>query len=254
MSNYFKQFSLIQLLSIPFTFLIYSVFINWKVAAVLMIGIGFHEMSHLWAARRLGLKTGGLIFIPFVGGLAFLQEGTKSRGDQAFVAIMGPAGGALLAAATMGVYFLTGYPLIGAAASWMIYINLFNLLPLSILDGGQLLDTVTYSINRTLGLVIKTISTIVAMIFLIKINYSIAIVVGFLAIPALLVEMKNWNQFRLKRLYMVDQGYLFPQTAQSLLGMLVTVFSWLGLAAGLFLMKKVMGHYPDVDVMSLFKK
>ncbi|AOH53962.1 hypothetical protein ABE28_006335 [Peribacillus muralis] len=33
-----------------------------------------HEMGHLFAARRIGIKTANAIFIPFVGALIILKE------------------------------------------------------------------------------------------------------------------------------------------------------------------------------------
>jgi Zn-dependent protease len=182
-----------QILSAIFTFLIYTSILNWKAALLLLVGVGFHEYSHLWAAKRMHLRTSGFFFIPFMGGVALVSDRYKTYGQQAFVVLLGPVGGGLLAGVTAGAYYLTGYPYLASAAYWMCFLNLFNLLPLSFLDGGQLLDTLTYSTNRTFGMVMHIISTVVAAVVLWFFNYLIAIMVILFGGASIWREITDWN-------------------------------------------------------------
>lgn len=182
-----------QILSVIFTFLVYTWLVNWKVAILLIIGVGFHEYCHLLAAKKMKLSTGGFFILPFMGGVAFVTERYKSYSQQSFVALAGPIGGGLLAAVTGLLWYLTKIPFLGQAAQWMAFMNLFNLLPLSFLDGGQILNTVTFSINEKFGVVCKVISTIVAIFVIFKLNPLIAGLVLVFGTAECWAEIKAWK-------------------------------------------------------------
>lgn len=143
------------------TFASYTYLFTWKFALMVLIAIGFHESGHVWAMKKTGMKTKGFYFIPFLGGAAIASEPHKTHADQAFVAIMGPVWGFALAVVTYGVYLVTGQPLFAAVASWMALVNLFNLLPVNPLDGGQLMRTITFSVHGAVGLIFLGLSIIV---------------------------------------------------------------------------------------------
>jgi Zn-dependent protease len=213
-----------------FTFLVYAMMIppqpNWGAAAMLVVGVGFHELSHLWAAKKLGLKTRGFYLVPFMGGVAFIEGPYKRYSQQAFVVLLGPVGGGLLALATAGVYYLTGVPFLAAAATWMCYLNLFNLLPLSFMDGGQLMDTIAYSFNRTFGMVLHVISTAVAAVVLWYFNPVLAIIVTLLGGGSVFMEIRHWKAFREGKTYLCSDAYLNPPTSLSRKEMAMTALGW----------------------------
>lgn len=182
MSSLFKK----QLWSYAITFTVYFFLLhnvgvpNAAIVTLILMGaIGFHEYGHLWAAKKMGFQARGFFLIPFMGGVSLSDGDTKRFSQKVFVVIMGPVWGGALAIATYGLYLLTGVPLIGEAALWMCFINLFNLIPLSFMDGGQLLESVAYSINDTFGMVIMWVSTLVAVPILWFFNPMIAVMVGY---------------------------------------------------------------------------
>lgn len=215
-----------QLLSIVFTFLVYTWLINWKAAILLVVAIGFHESSHLWAAKKLKLKTSGFFLMPFMGGAALVNERYKNLGQQAFVVLMGPVGGGLLAVVTMIVFKFTGYEFLGGAAVWMCYLNLFNLLPISFLDGGQLMDTVSYTIGRTVGFVARVISYLVGLVILFKVAPIIAALVLIMGGISIMTEYNNWKAYRNGQLHLCSEDYLHPPKALTRGQLLLTVFGW----------------------------
>lgn len=148
-----KASKLLKVIFAGATFASYAYMFTWKFALVILIAIGFHESGHVWAMKRLGMKTKGFYFLPFMGGVAIQEEGHKTHANQAFVAIMGPVWGFALAVATYIVYLVTHQPIFAAVASWMALVNLFNLLPVNPLDGGQLMRTITFSVHSSVGLV-----------------------------------------------------------------------------------------------------
>lgn len=237
-----------------FTFAVYTLLLNWKVALILTVGIGWHEYSHILAAKKIGIKTGGFIMIPFLGGLAFVVEGYKSYAQQAFVVLMGPVGGGILAAITALAYYFTGYPLLAVAAYWMCLINLFNLLPCSFLDGGQLMDTVTYSFNKTLGLVCKTVMTVVGVFIIFKFNPIISVIVAVTGTVNFIKEYKNWTANKAGKTYLVSDDYLYPPLSLDKTQMLFTVTGHLMTAWLLFLLMLAFKNLPDASLSTILHK
>lgn len=192
-----------------------------------MIAIGFHESCHLWAARRVGLQTKGFYMLPFMGGVALVADRYKTLAQQAFVVLAGPVGGGLLALVTVLLYHLTGWPIVAAAAAWMLLVNAFNLLPLAFLDGGQLLDTITYSIGRTIGMVFKIASNIVAPIVIFFFNPAVALLVIFTGFGTIVREYHNWKHYKDKDYKLCDDNYLHPPQKLSVNNMILTLSVWI---------------------------
>jgi Zn-dependent protease len=107
----------------------------FAVGFVLLIFV--HECGHLLAARRVGLKVGAPVFIPFMGAFIALKEAPRNAWIEAQVGIGGPLLGAAGAAACEVLYLATGQPLFRALAYMGFLLNLFNLAPVGFLDGGR---------------------------------------------------------------------------------------------------------------------
>lgn len=159
----------------------YSAVYTWKFAVLLMVAIGFHESGHVWAMKKMGIKTKGFYFLPFIGGAAIAEEEYKTYGENAYVAIMGPVWGALLAGICAVTYYVTGVPWLAAAAAWMATLNIFNLLPITPLDGGQLMRSIAFSINKTLGVVFLVLSMLLGIVIMYKLKiglFALILLVG----------------------------------------------------------------------------
>jgi putative peptide zinc metalloprotease protein len=149
---------LIKLFLAAATFASYSILLSWKFAALIMLAIGVHESGHVYGMKKMGIKTKGFAFIPLLGGVAVAEEQYKTYAQHAFVAMLGPIFGLALAAMAALVYFITNQPLFAVAAAWMSVINLFNLLPINPLDGGQIMRTITFSVSNVFGKVFLFLS------------------------------------------------------------------------------------------------
>jgi Zn-dependent protease len=167
----------------------YALLYSWKFALLLMIAIGFHESGHVWAMKKMGIKTKGFYFLPFVGGAAIAEEQYKSYGQNVFIAIMGPIWGALLAYITAIGYWYTHNPLLAAAAAWMATLNLFNLLPIHPLDGGQIIRAISFSIHQKLGLVFLLVSTVLAVLLLLYLKIGLFVLFIFVGALELVLEV-----------------------------------------------------------------
>jgi Zn-dependent protease len=115
----------------------YSIFFGWEFAAGFVVLLFVHEMGHVIALRREGIKASAPMFIPFMGAAIF----SRSLGDNALaearVGLAGPILGSLGAAVVAVVGELSGSSLLIALAYFGFFINLFNLLPVIPLDGGR---------------------------------------------------------------------------------------------------------------------
>ena len=108
-----------------------------------LFGVGFvvlifiHEMGHAVAIRREGLEAGWPVFIPFFGAMIALKGRPQSRVAEARIAYGGPLAGTLASLLTAGLYLLSGSRIWLALAYSGFFLNLFNLVPISPLDGGR---------------------------------------------------------------------------------------------------------------------
>ena len=117
---------------------LYATIWGWQYAAGFVALLFVHEMGHYVAARQRGLNVGAPMFIPFVGAWIELKQQPMNVETEAYVAVAGPLVGTLGAVA---IYFWgrsEGSNLLLAIAYAGFFINLFNLLPLSPLDGGRI--------------------------------------------------------------------------------------------------------------------
>src|SRR6266699_5164386 len=111
---------------------------GWWFGIGLVLLLFVHEMGHVLEAKRQGLPVSAPLFIPFMGALITLKEMPHNAWREAKLAIAGPLLGsaAALALYVAGVAY-DSRPL-KAIAFLGFFINLFNLLPASPLDGGRI--------------------------------------------------------------------------------------------------------------------
>lgn len=117
---------------------VYAGMFGWRYAAGFIALLFVHEMGHFLAARQRGLDVGSPTFIPFVGAWIELKERPMDVETEAYVASAGPFLGTVGATA---VYFWgreSGSSLLLAVAYSGFFLNFFNLIPLSPLDGGRM--------------------------------------------------------------------------------------------------------------------
>jgi Zn-dependent protease len=108
----------------------------FAIGFVLLILI--HEVGHAIAIRRAGLEAGWPVFIPFFGAMIALKGMPKSRSDEAAIAYGGPLLGTIASAVLAALYLVSGARLLLALAYIGFILNLFNLIPISPLDGGRI--------------------------------------------------------------------------------------------------------------------
>src|SRR3989454_807713 len=135
---------------------------GWWYALGFVLLILVHECGHLIAAKRVGLKVGAPVFIPFMGAFianglkvgapvfipfmgAFiaLKEAPRNAWIEAQVGIGGPLLGTVGAVGCYGLYLATANPLFRALCYMGLFLNLFNLAPIGFLDGGRIVTALS---------------------------------------------------------------------------------------------------------------
>lgn len=118
---------------------------QWPLAVV----VGFvvitliHEVGHAIAIRVKGLRAGYMVFIPFIGGAVTLKDQPRTAYDDALIGLAGPAAGTAASLICLQIYKWTSDPLWLLIAFLGFVLNLFNLLPIGMLDGGRISAAVT---------------------------------------------------------------------------------------------------------------
>jgi Zn-dependent protease len=125
------------LLSMLATIGLYWTLWGWPFAVGFVLSIYVHEMGHVAALRRYGVRAGAPMFIPGVGAFVRLGEALHSDWENAMVGLAGPLWGLAATAASYAAYLATDRPIFAAIAHSAAWLNLFNLLPVWQLDGGR---------------------------------------------------------------------------------------------------------------------
>ena len=151
---------------------VYATEWGWAFAAGFVVLIFIHEAGHAIAMHREGIPASAPVFIPFVGAFIAMRGQPRDAYVEAKVAIGGPLLGSLAAWATLAAGLWTGERLFIALGHVGVLLNLFNLIPVSPLDGGRIAGVFTrpywiagYAIG--IAATIATRSGILALVMLV---------------------------------------------------------------------------------------
>lgn len=115
--------------------------ISWQGVVALVVVLIFHECGHLLGMRLVGHRDTQLLFLPFFGGAAVALDAPLVKPWQQLVMLfLGPLPGLFIAYALIFLG-LTGPGWGNQFTITLLVLNLFNLLPVLPLDGGQIVDT-----------------------------------------------------------------------------------------------------------------
>src|ERR1700756_955533 len=116
---------------------------GWQFALGFVLLLLVHETGHLIVARKFGLKVGAPVFIPFMGAFIALKEAPRNAWMEACVGIGGPILGSLGALLCHSLGEVFDAPVFVALAWFGYFLNLFNLTPVGMLDGGRIVTALS---------------------------------------------------------------------------------------------------------------
>ena len=116
----------------------YTLIWGWRFAVGIVLLILVHELGHYVEAKREGLDPQLPVFIPFLGAYVALRNMRFDPWVNARVSLAGPVAGGLGALACLALAQALDSDLLSALAYAGFLLNLINLLPFGILDGGHI--------------------------------------------------------------------------------------------------------------------
>jgi cytochrome c-type biogenesis protein CcmH/NrfG/Zn-dependent protease len=141
----------------------YTHYLNAQSVGIFLGVLLFHEGGHLLAMKLFGYRDTSVFFIPFLGALATARKDDATLTQKFWISLAGPLPGLVLG---IGLAIFapenSGYPGWVRETSWtLIFLNLFNLLPVYPLDGGQIADLLIFSRFPYIGVLFKIIGVVI---------------------------------------------------------------------------------------------
>lgn len=125
-----------------------SLWISWTLLPSLLVVIALHEGGHYLAMKLSGYRHLSVYFVPGLGGLATGEKASAGPWEKLFVYLAGPIPGICLA----GAGLIAQYAGVFQPAPWLreflvlcFVVNYLNLLPITPLDGGRVVETFLFA-------------------------------------------------------------------------------------------------------------
>jgi Zn-dependent protease len=125
------------------------------IIAVILI----HEAGHFTAMKIFGYRDVKMFFIPFFGAAVSGRHDDISSSKKAIISLAGPVPGIIIGYILLSIAISAFNPWLYKPASFFIYLNGFNLIPLLPLDGGRFMAELFYNRSRYLEAFFKIIAS-----------------------------------------------------------------------------------------------
>jgi Zn-dependent protease len=184
---------------------------DWYLIISIVIILLIHEAGHLLAMRAYGYKHLRMVFIPLVGAVAIGTKEQVGQKERAVILLAGPIPGILIGLLLLWLNPQIGNYDVGILGWAFIALNTFNLLPVSPLDGGRLIESLFFNKSEIWSAIFTALSA-AAMIILI---FSIGEAWYLLIFPVFLLAglMNRRRSFKLKK--SLQESEQWPQSSYS---------------------------------------
>ncbi|MDH3734079.1 MAG: site-2 protease family protein [Gemmatimonadota bacterium] len=120
---------------------VFGLWFGWELASVLCAVLLLHELGHVVGMAAFGYRDRRILFIPLFGAAALGEKDDATPLQRTVVLLAGPVPGLILGLVCMLLFFENGGLWWLAMATTALIVNYFNLLPISPLDGGRIVET-----------------------------------------------------------------------------------------------------------------
>lgn len=173
------------IISIVLYIAVYYIFFhqNLKWILLLVSVVLIHEAGHFIAMKSFGYKDVQMFFIPFLGAFVSGEPRKISQWQRTITLLAGPVPGILMGVAFFFIYLNTQQFLYYQLSFIFIVLNAFNLLPVTPLDGGQLMENLFIKTSRVVQPVFLIVSAALLFYYaLISRNYFMLLIVWFIVL------------------------------------------------------------------------
>jgi tetratricopeptide (TPR) repeat protein/Zn-dependent protease len=124
----------------------------------------FHELGHVLAMVAFGYRDTTMLFVPWLGALATGKKENASLAEKVWLSLAGPLPGLILGIG-LAIVFPNDTSWLKDARVMLISLNIFNLLPIYPLDGGQVVESLIFSRRPYLGIIFQSIGVLILGVF-----------------------------------------------------------------------------------------
>lgn len=117
---------------------------DWKLIAMMIGVLLFHELGHYLAMRWFGYRNLKMFFIPFLGAAVTGRHYNVAGWKKAIVALMGPVPGIAVGAGLCFAGMKFGSSQVSLVGLFTLILNAFNLIPILPFDGGWVVHAVLF--------------------------------------------------------------------------------------------------------------
>lgn len=171
------------LISVALFFIVFVTLIaenNYLLATQVVLIILVHELGHLLTMKYFKFNTNGIIFIPFLGAMVSGSKPQVTQSQKFWINIMGPMPGIIIGTALLIYCSMTNADLLLVEiALLLIILNLFNLIPLDPLDGGNIIDSLFFPSNDKVKMYFTLISSVIIIIIGAVSGFYALVIFGF---------------------------------------------------------------------------
>jgi Zn-dependent protease len=178
---------------------------KWDLQYILILTgvILIHELGHFLAMRFYKYKDLSIFFIPLIGALASGQKDEISQKQKTIISLAGPLPGVVIGSGLIALSLVNENDFLWRTGAIFIFLNLFNLLPVLPLDGGQIIKNMFFQNNDKINIVFVWISIIIISLIALKLESYILLVIPFF----LFMQIKNQTEMRNFKTYIKNKGF-----------------------------------------------
>ncbi len=159
----------------------YYVFFDKDIIKMLiLVGVLFiHEMGHFLAMKYFRYTEVKMFFIPLLGALVTGEKHEVSQRQRAIILLAGPVPGIVIGAVLYYFGLQSGNKELLTTAGIFIFLNAANLLPLTPLDGGKLIETLFFHNQAFVSTMFTAISAAIITVIAIKYEMYTLLIIPF---------------------------------------------------------------------------
>jgi stage IV sporulation protein FB len=156
---------------------------KWDITYIIVLAcvILIHELGHYAAMSLFQYKDLSIFFVPLVGAFASGEKETVSQKQHVIILLAGPIPGVILGVILYYFGLRESNEFLIRTSNILIFLNLFNLLPIMPLDGGRVVKSLFFDSSQLINKIFLFLS--VAILIFISIHaesYFLLIVPFFL--------------------------------------------------------------------------